>query len=59
MVISFVEKVLRVLRFSNVPSDAKGVHDGVAPWRRGGEAGDRNGPKGHIWAEAGEARREL
>ena len=24
----------------------------VAPWRRGGEAGDRNGPKGHISVEA-------
>jgi len=28
----------------------------VAPWRRGGEAGDRNVPKGHITAEAENVR---
>ena len=39
-----------------MPSDASGVHAGVAPWRRGGEAGDRNGPKEHISAEAVKAR---
>ena len=47
-----VLKVLRVLRGSNLPIVAGGIIAvGVAPWRRGGEAGDRNVPKGHIVAE--------
>ena len=40
-----------------VLDDSNGLKYDVAPWRRGGEAGDRNGPKGHISAEAGNGER--